>query len=180
MSDYLIKEETLNNLANSVRAVSGESAEMTPDQMVMTMNNTKSAMDALDEHINDKNNPHDITAEQVGAAKTDLSNVPESVLENLGGLKAAYGSYTGDGTLTKTITHNLGKVPVFAAVSSLTSTSTFVTWMPDFPATGNRVYTATDTTFTMKGIQTGTDSAATGAGYCFNQSGSGYKWLIIG
>lgn len=68
MSDYLIKEETLNNLADSVRTVSGESGEMTPDQMILTMNNTKSTKDALDEHIDDKNNPHGVTATQVGAA----------------------------------------------------------------------------------------------------------------
>lgn len=37
--------------------------------MVMTMDNTKSAMDALNEHINNSN-PHGVTAEQVGAATT--------------------------------------------------------------------------------------------------------------
>ncbi len=62
MSDYLIKEETLNNLANSVRAISGENTKMNPDQMVMTMNNTKSAMDALDEHNSDENAHADIRA----------------------------------------------------------------------------------------------------------------------
>lgn len=31
MSDYLISEETLNSLANSIRTVAGENTEMTPD-----------------------------------------------------------------------------------------------------------------------------------------------------
>lgn len=44
MSDYLIKEETLNSLANSVRNLSGSDVDMTPDEMVNTINETKTVM----------------------------------------------------------------------------------------------------------------------------------------
>ena len=67
MADYLIKEETLNNLADSVRILSGETGEMTPDEMIAVVTSTKSAIDSLNEHIDDKNNPHQVTAAQVGA-----------------------------------------------------------------------------------------------------------------
>lgn len=79
MSDYLIKEETLTNLADSVRTISGENTEMTPDQMTLTINNTKNAIDMLNEHISDKNNPHGITSESIGAAPISLA-IPTGVI----------------------------------------------------------------------------------------------------
>ena len=73
MSDYLISEETMTNLANSVRTLSGQTGDMTPNEIINTVNNTKSAIDTLNEHINDKNNPHNVTAEDVGALPLDGS-----------------------------------------------------------------------------------------------------------
>lgn len=67
MSNYLISGETMTNLADSVRTLSGETGEMTPDEIINTVNNTKSAIDSLNEHIDDKNNPHNVTAKQIGA-----------------------------------------------------------------------------------------------------------------
>lgn len=89
MSDYLISEETLNSLANSVRTISGENTEMTPDQMVMTMDNTKSVMDALNEHINNKINPHGVTATQVGA---DPSGTASSAVSALSRFQSGLGN----------------------------------------------------------------------------------------
>ena len=71
MAEYLIQEETLTNLANSVRTLSGSEESMTPDVMVATVNETKSAIDMIDEHKADINNPHAVTADQVGAATTE-------------------------------------------------------------------------------------------------------------
>ena len=67
MSDYLISGETMTNLANSVRTLSGETGDMIPNEIINTVNNTKSAIDSLNEHINDENNPHGVTAADVGA-----------------------------------------------------------------------------------------------------------------
>ena len=79
MSDYLIKEETLSNLANSVRTLSGSTDEMTPDEMVSTINETKSAIEALDEHISDKNNPHETTFDNLVKNTAIWGGVPSSV-----------------------------------------------------------------------------------------------------
>ena len=50
MSDYLISEETLSNLGDAVRTLSGETGAMSPTQMTMKVNETKSVIDALEEH----------------------------------------------------------------------------------------------------------------------------------
>lgn len=72
MSDYLISEETMTNLADSVRTLSGETGEMTPNEIINTVNNTKSIVDSLNEHIDDKNNPHNVKVSQITDFPTSL------------------------------------------------------------------------------------------------------------
>lgn len=67
MADYLISEETLTNMANSIRTLSGATGEITPGEMVTSINETKSAIDMINEHEANENNPHGVTAAQVGA-----------------------------------------------------------------------------------------------------------------
>ena len=55
MSDYLISEETLNNLGDAVRTLSGDNSSMSPIQMINNINETKSAINALEEHKIDSN-----------------------------------------------------------------------------------------------------------------------------
>lgn len=62
MSDYLIQEETLVNLADAVRTLSDTTDEMTPDEMIATINATQSVIDNLTDHVYDLNNPHEVTA----------------------------------------------------------------------------------------------------------------------
>lgn len=50
MSDYLISKETLTELGNAVRTLSGETGTMSPTQMTMKVNETKGAINALEEH----------------------------------------------------------------------------------------------------------------------------------
>ena len=105
MSDYLIKEETLNNLANSVRTLSGSDVSMTPDEMITTVNETKGAIDALEEHKNDETNPHNVTAEQVGAASIAEVN---NIISKGGNFKTIQTTFNDDDSITELLIDDSG------------------------------------------------------------------------
>ena len=67
MSDYLINGETLTGLGSVVRSLSGDENFMTPDEMIVAISETESAIHMIEEHMANKSNPHGITASSIGA-----------------------------------------------------------------------------------------------------------------
>lgn len=135
MSDYIkktwkdgevITAEGLNNMETGIaeakkaaEQAAGAASKITPDE-IGAAKETHAAQHAA-------GGADPLTPDAIGAASADLSNVPESVLANLGGLKAVTGSFTvtpqNGVAATYTLTHNLGVKPKLIVIGNADGTA---------------------------------------------------------